>query len=134
MSSEEFTNEFINAIRDGKGDSFRKRYREMVILLVDDPVPGGQGVDAGGVLPHLQHPPQRQQQTVLTTDVQPPELESRIAILRKKSVQEQLNAPPELLEFIASRISRNIRGLEGALIWRTDGPLPAEDRRAVRRP
>ncbi|CAM5340204.1 Chromosomal replication initiator protein DnaA [Streptomyces tanashiensis] len=52
----------------------------------------------------------------LTTDVQPPELETRIAILRKKAVQEQLNAPPEVLEFIASRISRNIRELEGALI------------------
>ena len=52
----------------------------------------------------------------LITDVQPPELETRIAILRKKAVQEQLNAPPEVLEFIASRISRNIRELEGALI------------------
>ncbi|CAM5626181.1 Chromosomal replication initiator protein DnaA [Streptomyces glaucescens] len=52
----------------------------------------------------------------LITDVEPPELETRIAILRKKAVQEQLNAPPEVLEFIASRISRNIRELEGALI------------------
>ena len=62
VSSEEFTNEFINSIRDGKGDTFRKRYR-------DDghparrrhPVPREQGVDAGGVLPHLQHAPQREQ-------------------------------------------------------------------------
>ena len=52
----------------------------------------------------------------LTTDVQPPDLETRIAILRKKSAQERLVAPPEVLEFIASRISTNIRELEGALI------------------
>src|SRR5207245_9908835 len=51
----------------------------------------------------------------LITDVQPPELETRIAILRKKAVQEGLNAPPEALEYIASRISTNIRELERAL-------------------
>jgi chromosomal replication initiator protein len=52
----------------------------------------------------------------LITDVQPPELETRIAILRKKAAQERLDAPPEVLEFIASKISTNIRELEGALI------------------
>jgi chromosomal replication initiator protein len=52
----------------------------------------------------------------LITDVQPPELETRIAILRKKAIQEGLNAPPDVLEYIASKISRNIRELEGALI------------------
>jgi chromosomal replication initiator protein len=52
----------------------------------------------------------------LITDVQPPDLETRIAILRKKSAQEKLNAPPEVLEFIASRMSTNIREVEGALI------------------
>src|SRR5439155_23939351 len=52
----------------------------------------------------------------LLTDVQPPELETRIAILRRKAIQEGLNAPPEVLEYIASRISTNIRELEGALI------------------
>ena len=52
----------------------------------------------------------------LITDVQPPELETRIAILRKKAAQERLTAPPEVLEFIASKISTNIRELEGALI------------------
>src|SRR4030081_4091017 len=52
----------------------------------------------------------------LLTDVQPPELETRIAILRRKAIQEGLNAPPEVLEYIASRISTNIRELEGALL------------------
>ena len=52
----------------------------------------------------------------LITDVQPPELETRIAILRKKAAQERLDVPPEALEFIASKISTNIRELEGALI------------------
>ena len=52
----------------------------------------------------------------LITDVQPPDLETRIAILRKKSAQERLSAPPEVLEFIASKMSTNIRELEGALI------------------
>ena len=52
----------------------------------------------------------------LLTDVQPPDLETRIAILRKKAIQERMSAPDEVLEFIASRISTNIRELEGALI------------------
>ena len=52
----------------------------------------------------------------LITDIQPPELETRIAILRKKAAQDKLNAPDDVLEFIASKISTNIRELEGALI------------------
>src|SRR5689334_25262350 len=52
----------------------------------------------------------------LLTDVQPPDLETRIAILRKKAIQERMNAPDDVLEFIASKISTNIRELEGALI------------------
>ncbi|MGW5734612.1 MULTISPECIES: chromosomal replication initiator protein DnaA [Streptomyces] len=141
VSSEEFTNEFINSIRDGKGDTFRKRYREMDILLVDDIqfLASKESTqeeffhtfntlhNANKQIVLSSDRPPKQLVTLedrlrnrfewgLITDVQPPELETRIAILRKKAVQEQLNAPPEVLEFIASRISRNIRELEGALI------------------
>ncbi|MBY8879109.1 chromosomal replication initiator protein DnaA [Actinacidiphila acidipaludis] len=141
VSSEEFTNEFINSIRDGKADAFRKRYRDMDILLVDDIQFLAQKESTQEEFFHTFNTlhnankqivlssdrPPKQLITLedrlrnrfewgLITDVQPPELETRIAILRKKAVQEQLNAPPEVLEFIASRISRNIRELEGALI------------------
>jgi chromosomal replication initiator protein len=141
VSSEEFTNEFINSIRDGKADAFRKRYRDVDILLVDDIqfLASKESTqeeffhtfntlhNANKQIVLSSDRPPKQLITLedrlrnrfewgLITDVQPPELETRIAILRKKAVQEQLNAPPEVLEFIASRISRNIRELEGALI------------------
>ncbi|RAG84915.1 chromosomal replication initiator protein DnaA [Streptacidiphilus pinicola] len=141
VSSEEFTNEFINSIRDDKGDGFRQRYRDMDILLVDD-IQFLQSKEstqeeffhtfntlhnANKQIVISSDRPPKQLVTLedrlrnrfewgLTTDVQPPELETRIAILRKKAIQEQLNAPAEVLEFIASKISRNIRELEGALI------------------
>ncbi|WTC82120.1 chromosomal replication initiator protein DnaA [Streptomyces sp. NBC_01637] len=140
VSSEEFTNEFINSIRDGKVDTFRKRYRDVDILLVDDIqfLASKESTqeeffhtfntlhNANKQIVLSSDRPPKQLMAMedrlrnrfewgLTTDVQPPELETRIAILRKKAVQEQLNAPPEVLEFIASRISGNIRELEGAL-------------------
>ncbi len=141
VSSEEFTNEFINAIRDDRQDRFKRRYRDVDVLLIDD-------------IQFLEGKTQTQEeffhtfntlhnankQIVLTsdrapkrlealedrlrnrfewgliTDVQPPDLETRIAILRKKAAMDRLTAPPDVLEFIASKIQTNIRELEGALI------------------
>ena len=143
VSSEEFTNDFINTHPRRQGRRLPAPLpRRRRPARRRHPVPAGQGADAGGVLPHLQHAAQRQQadrhhlatcrpsscptfedrmrsrfEWGLITDVQPPDLETRIAILRKKAAQERLSAPPEVLEYIASaRSRRNIRELEGALI------------------
>jgi chromosomal replication initiator protein len=141
VSSEEFTNDFINMIRDGKQDGFRRRYRDVDVLLVDDIqfLENKEGTQeeffhtfntlhnaskqivissdrAPKRLVTLEDRLRSRFEWGLLTDVQPPELETRIAILRRKAIQEGLNAPPEVLEYIASRISTNIRELEGALI------------------
>ena len=141
VSSEEFTNEFINSIRDDKSSAFQRRYRDIDILLVDDIQflsgkvqtqeeffhtfntlhnANKQIVITSDLAPkQLQDFEDRMRSRFewgLTTDVQPPDLETRIAILRKKNAQERLQAPPEVLEFIASKVSSNIRELEGALI------------------
>jgi chromosomal replication initiator protein len=141
VNSEEFTNDFINSIRDDKASAFQSRYRNVDVLLIDD-------------IQFLQGKVQTQEeffhtfnalhnankQVVITsdvppkqlsgfeermrsrfewgllTDVRPPDLETRIAILRKKAIQEKMTIPDEVLEFIASRMSTNIRELEGSLI------------------
>jgi chromosomal replication initiator protein len=141
VSSEEFTNDFINSIRDGRGELFRRRYRNIDVLLVDDIQflenkeqtqeeffhtfntlhnANSQIVISSDRTPKqlvtLEDRLRNRFEWGLITDVQPPELETRIAILRKKAAAERLDAPAEVLEFIASKISSNIRELEGALI------------------
>jgi chromosomal replication initiator protein len=141
VNSEEFTNDFINSIRDDKAQAFQSRYREIDVLLIDDVQflqraertqeeffhtfntlhnANKQIVITSDLPPkQLQGFEERMRSRFewgLITDVQPPDLETRIAILRKKSAHEKLTASDDVLEFIASRISTNIRELEGALI------------------
>jgi chromosomal replication initiator protein len=141
VNSEEFTNDFINSIRDDKAEAFQRRYREVEVLLIDD-IQFLQGKeqtmeeffhtfntlhnDNKQVVITSDLPPKllngfedrmrSRFEWGLITDVQPPDLETRIAILRKKAGSESLQAPNDVLEYIASKISSNIRELEGALI------------------
>ena len=141
VSSEEFTNEFINAIRDDRPGPFQRRYRDVDVLLIDDIQFLEGKIQTQEEFFHTfntlhnankqivitsDRPPKRLEaledrlrnrfEWGLITDVQPPDLETRIAILRKKAAMERLTAPPDVLEFIASKIQTNIRELEGALI------------------
>lgn len=141
VSSEEFTNEFINAIRDDRQDRFKRRYRDVDVLLIDD-IQFLEGKiqtqeeffhtfntlhnankqivltsdRAPKRLDDIEDRLRNRFEWGLVTDVQPPDLETRIAILRKKAAMEGLTAPADVLEFIASKIQTNIRELEGALI------------------
>jgi chromosomal replication initiator protein len=144
VSSEEFTNDFINAIRDDRAASFQRRYRDVDVLLIDDIQFLEGKIQTQEEFFHTfntlhnankqlvitsDRPPKRLEaledrlrnrfEWGLITDVQPPDLETRIAILRKKAATEKLTAPPDVLEFIASKIHTNIRELEGALIRAT---------------
>ncbi|HKU10185.1 MAG TPA: chromosomal replication initiator protein DnaA [Sinomonas sp.] len=141
VNSEEFTNDFINSIRDDEGTSFKTTYRNVDLLLIDDIqfLAGRTGTmeeffhtfnalhnSNKQVVITSDQPPKALHgfedrmksrfEWGLLTDIQPPDLETRIAILRKKANSEGLYAPDDVLEYIASRIASNIRELEGALI------------------
>ncbi len=141
LTTEQFTNEFINAIRDDRITNFQRTYRRVDILLVDDIQfleqkertqeeffhtfnalhnAEKQIVISSDRPPkqiaHLEDRLRSRFEWGLMTDVQPPDLETRIAILRKKSESDTLSVEPEVLELIASRVQSNIRELEGALI------------------
>jgi len=141
VSSEEFTNDFINSIANNRSSQFQQRYREIDILLIDD-IQFLQGKDStqeaffhtfNTLHDHDKQlvitsdlPPKQltgfedrmrsRFEWGLITDVQAPDLETRIAILRKKAQSEKLQIRDEILEYIATKVSSNIRELEGTLI------------------
>jgi len=141
VSSEEFTNDFINSIANNRGSAFQARYRDVDILLIDDiQFLQGRAETQEAFFHTFNQLHDHDKQVVITsdvppkqltgfedrmrsrfewgliTDVQAPDLETRIAILRKKAQSERLHIPDEVLEYIATVVSSNIRELEGALI------------------
>jgi chromosomal replication initiator protein len=141
VSSEEFTNDFINAIQNNKTSEFQAQYRDVDILLVDD-IQFLQGKDQTqeAFFHTFNTLHDHNKQVVITsdlrpkqlagfeermlsrfewgliTDIQAPEFETRVAILRKKAALEKIQIPDNVIEYMATRISSNIRELEGTLI------------------
>jgi chromosomal replication initiator protein len=141
VSTETFLNEFVDAIRTNTGNAFKRRYREIDVLLIDDIqfLENREGLQeeffhtfnslhgankqivissdrVPDAIPTLEERLRGRFKWGLITDIQPPDLETRLAILRNKAERDEVEVPPEALEFIATKISTNIRELEGALI------------------
>jgi len=141
FSSEKFTNEFINAIRDNKTIDFRNKYRNMDILLIDDVqfLAGKEQTQEEFFhtfnalhdnnrqiiissdrppkeIPTLEDRLRSRFEWGLITDLQPPDLETRTAILKKKAFSDGIDIPDHVIQYIAEKIVTNIRELEGALI------------------
>ena len=141
VSTESFMNEYVDAIRSNSMAGLRRRYREVDVLLIDDVqfLEGKEGLQEEffhtfnslhgankqivlssdrmpDAIPTLEERLRGRFKWGLITDIQPPDLETRLAILRNKSERDRVEVPAETLEFIASNISTNIRELEGALI------------------
>jgi chromosomal replication initiator protein len=141
VSSEVFTNDFINAIQTNTSFNFQAKYRQVDVLLIDDiqflqgkketqesffatfnalHEQGKQVVITSDVSPKLLNSFDERMRSRfewgLMTDIQAPELETRIAILRKKAENDKIRVSDEILDYMAARISSNIRELEGALI------------------
>lgn len=141
LSSEKFTNEFINSIRDNKAENFRNKYRNVDVLLIDDIqfLAGKESTQeeffhtfntlhednkqiiissdrTPREIPTLEDRLRSRFEWGLITDITPPDLETRIAILRKKAKADGLDIPNEVMLYIANQIDSNIRELEGALI------------------
>lgn len=141
LTSEKFTNEFINSIRDNKAVDFRNKYRNVDVLLIDDIqfLAGKEQTqeeffhtfnalhdESKQIVISSDRPPKEiptledrlrsRFEWGLITDIQPPDLETRIAILRKKAKAENLEIANEVMVYIANQIDTNIRELEGALI------------------
>jgi len=141
LSSEKFTNEFINSIRDNRAEEFRNKYRNVDVLLIDDIqfLAGKESTqeeffhtfntlheESKQIIISSDRPPKEiptledrlrsRFEWGLITDIAPPDLETRIAILRKKAKADNLDIPNEVMLYIANQIDSNIRELEGALI------------------
>ena len=141
VTTETFLNEYVDAIRTNTTANFKRRYRDIDVLLIDDIqfMEGKEGLQeeffhtfnslhgankqivissdrVPDAIPTLEERLRGRFKWGLITDVKPPDLETRLAILRNKAERDHSPVPPDVLEFIASRITSNIRELEGALI------------------
>lgn len=141
VSTEAFLNEYVDGIRNNTISAFKRRYREVDVLLIDDIqfMEGKEGLQeeffhtfnslhgsskqivissdrVPDAIPTLEDRLRGRFRWGLITDIQPPDVETRLAILRNKAERERLDAAPDVLEFIASSVTTNIRELEGALV------------------